>query len=211
VVASNAQRSVAIFDLGGVLLDWNPRHLYRKLFGGDEAAMEHFLATVCTTEWNERQDAGRSFAEATRELLPIHADKIELIEAFGKRFGELIAGPIDGTVDVLAELKARGVPIYAITNWSAETFPPQRQRFAFLSWFDGIVVSGMEGVMKPDPRIFQILCERHGVAPESAVFIDDVAANAAAASALGIHGIHFRSPDQLRRELVAVGLLPGSG
>jgi 2-haloacid dehalogenase len=211
VVASNAQRSVAIFDLGGVLLDWNPRHLYRKLFGGDEAAMEHFLATVCTTEWNERQDAGRSFAEATRELLPIHADKIELIEAFGKRFGELIAGPIDGTVDVLAELKARSVPIYAITNWSAETFPPQRQRFPFLSWFDGIVVSGFEGVIKPDPRIFRILCERHGVSPESAVFIDDVAANAAAASALGIHGIHFRSPDQLRRELVAVGLLPGSG
>jgi 2-haloacid dehalogenase len=211
VSPTNAQRSVAIFDLGGVLLDWNPRHLYRKLFDGNDAAMEHFLATVCTTEWNERQDAGRSFAEAMQELLPIHADKTELIEAFGKRFGEMIAGAIDGSVDVLAELKARGVPIYAITNWSAETFLPQRHRFAFLSWFDGIVVSGMEGVMKPDPRIFQILCERHGVAPESAVFIDDVAANAAAASALGIHGIHFLSPDQLRRELVAVGLLPGSG
>ena len=208
MVASNAQRSVAIFDLGGVLLDWNPRHLYRKLFAGDEAAMEHFLATVCTTEWNELQDAGRSFAEASRELLPRHADKIELIEAFGQRFGEMIAGAIDGTVDVLAELKQRAVPVYAITNWSAETFPPQRQRFAFLSWFDGIVVSGMEGVIKPHPRIFQILCERHRIAPESAVFIDDVAANAAAASALGIHGIHFRSADQLRRELIAVGMLP---
>ena len=208
MVTSNAQRSVAIFDLGGVLLDWNPRHLYRKLFAGDEAAMEDFLATVCTTEWNERQDAGRSFAEASRELLPRHADKIELIEAFGQRFGEMIAGAIDGTVDVLAELKQRAVPVYAITNWSAETFPPQRQRFAFLSWFDGIVVSGMEGVIKPHPRIFQILCERHRIAPESAVFIDDVAANAAAASALGIHGIHFRSADQLRRELIAVGMLP---
>ena len=210
MVAPNAQRSVAIFDLGGVLLDWNPRHLYRKLFDGDETAMEQFLATVCTTEWNERQDAGRSFAEATRELLPRHADKIELIEAFGKRFGEMITGAIDGSVDVLAELKARAVPIYAITNWSVETFPLQRRRFAFLSWFDGIVISGMEGVIKPDPRIFQILCERHGVAPEAAVFVDDVAANADAASALGIHGIHFRSPNQLRRELVAVGLLPGS-
>ena len=208
MVASNAQRSVAIFDLGGVLLDWNPRYLYRKLFAGEEAAMEHFLATVCTTEWNERQDAGRSFAEACRELLPRHADKIELIEAFGQRFGEMIAGAIDGTVDVLAELKQRAVRVYAVTNWSAETFPPQRQRFAFLSWFDGIVVSGMEGVIKPHPRIFQILCERHRIAPESAVFIDDVAANAAAASALGIHGIHFHSADQLRRELVAVGMLP---
>lgn len=208
MVQTHAKRSVAIFDLGGVLLDWNPRHLYRKLFDGDEAAMERFLAMVCTTEWNERQDAGRSFAEATRELLPLHADKIELIEAFGKRFGEMIPGAIDGSVDVLAELKARGVPIYAITNWSAETFPPQRQRFPFLSWFDDIVISGVEGVIKPDPRIFRILCERHGVAPESAVFIDDVAANAAAAGALGFHGIHFRSADQLRRELVAIGMLP---
>jgi 2-haloacid dehalogenase len=203
-----ARRSVAVFDLGGVLLDWNPRYLYRKLFNGDEAAMEHFLATVCTTEWNECQDAGRTFAEGTRTLLPHHADKVELIEAFGKRFGEMVAGEVDGAVEVLAEVKQRGVPLYAITNWSAETFPPQRQRFPFLAWFDGIVVSGLEGVIKPDPRIFRILCDRYRVAPESAVFIDDVAANAAAASALGIHGIHFRSSEQLRRELVAVGLLP---
>lgn len=207
-MVASAQRSVAVFDLGGVLLDWNPRYLYRKLFNGDEAAMEHFLATVCTTEWNECQDAGRTFAEGTRGLLPQHADKIELIEAFGKRFDELIAGPIDGAVEVLSEVKQRGVPLYAITNWSAETFPQLRARFPFLSWFDGIVVSGVEGVIKPDPRIFHILCERYSVAPESAVFIDDVAANAAAASALGIHGIHFRSSEQLRRELVAVGLLP---
>ena len=199
---------MAIFDLGGVLLDWNPRHLYRKLFNGDEAAMEHFLATVCTTEWNERQDAGRSFAEATRELLPQHADKLDLIDAWCKRFGEMIAGTIDGSIEVLAELKRHGVPVYAITNWSAETFPPQRDRFAFLSWFQGIVISGMEGVMKPDPRIFHILLDRYGIAPESAVFVDDVAANAAAASTLGIHGIHFRSADQLRRELVSVGVLP---
>jgi|SRR4029453_11085849 2-haloacid dehalogenase len=211
MVESSARRSVAIFDLGGVLLDWNPRYLYRKLFDGDEAAMEHFLATVCTTEWNKRQDAGRSFAEAVSELLPSHADKIELIEAFRNRFEEMIAGAIDGTVDVLAELKRNAVPVYAITNWSAETFPSQRERFEFLDWFEGIVVSGMEGVMKPDPRIFHILVERYRVSAESAVFIDDVAENAAAASALGIHGIHFRSPDQLRRELVAVGMLPDPG
>jgi 2-haloacid dehalogenase len=104
-------------------------------------------------------------------------------------------------------VKARGVPVYAITNWSAETFPPQRERFAFLSWFEGIVVSGEERVIKPDPRIFRILFERHGVAPESAVFIDDVARNAAAATALGVHGIHFRSPEQLRQDLAAVGIL----
>ncbi len=202
-----SKRSVAIFDLGGVLLDWNPRHLYRKLFA-DEAAMEHFLATVCTTEWNKRQDAGRSFAEAVRELLPLHGDKIDLIQAFGTRFHEMIAGPIEEAVEILAELRQRGVPLYSITNWSAETFPSQMARFAFLSWFEGIVVSGREGFIKPDPRIFRVLLERYGIAPESAVFIDDVADNATAASALGIHGIHFRSGSQLRAELVAIGLLP---
>ena len=207
---TTSRRSVAIFDLGGVLLQWDPRFLYRKLFGGDDAAMEHFLASVCTTEWNERQDAGRSFAEATQELLPHHADKIELIEAFGKRFDEMVPGAIDGAVEVLAELKSRGVPLYAITNWSAETFPSLRKRFEFLSWFKAIVVSGNERVMKPDPRIFQVLFERHAVTPASAVFIDDVADNAAAAEALGVHGIHFRSPHQLRQELVAAGILPES-
>jgi hypothetical protein len=99
LVPTHARRSVAIFDLGGVLIDWNPRHLYRKLFAGDEAAMEHFLATVCTTQWNERQDAGRSFTEAMQELLPLHADKVELIEAFGKRFSEMIPGAIEGSVE----------------------------------------------------------------------------------------------------------------
>jgi 2-haloacid dehalogenase len=207
LIPSRVKRTVAVFDLGGVLLDWNPRHLYRKLFGGDEAAMEHFLANVCTTEWNQRQDAGRSFADAVRELLPQHRDKLELIEAFGKRFDEMIAGPIEDSVALLAELKARRVPLYALSNWSAETFPSQRSRFAFLDWFDGIVVSGLEGVIKPDPRIFGILCERYHLVPESTIFIDDVAANAQAASSLGLHGIHFRSADQLRRELQAVGLL----
>jgi 2-haloacid dehalogenase len=199
---------VAIFDLGGVLLEWNPRHLYRKLFRGDEAAMEHFLATVCTTEWNERQDAGRTFADGTQALLPRHADKLELIEAFSRRFSEMIPGPIEGTVAVLAELRERGVPLFGVSNWSAETFPPQRERFDFLSWFDDLVISGIVGVIKPDPRIFEILLERNAIDPKTAVFIDDVARNAQAANRLGIRGIHFRSPDQLRRDLVAVGLLP---
>ena len=139
--------------------------------------------------------------------MPQHADKRELIEAWGQRFGEMIPGAIDGVVDVLAALKDRGVPIYGISNWSAETFPPQRERFPFLSWFDDLVISGVEGVIKPDPRIFRILLERNAIAAESAVFIDDVARNAEAATRLGIYGIHFRSPDQLRRELAAVGLL----
>jgi 2-haloacid dehalogenase len=201
------QRRIVVFDFGGVLLNWNPRHLYRKLFAGDEVAMEAFLANVCTTEWNEQQDAGRSFADAVAELLPRHPDKAALIAAFGQRFDEMIAGPIEGTVEILAELKRSGVPRYGLTNFSAETFQPQRQRFEFLSWFDGIVVSGEEGVIKPDPRIFRILLERYRIAPEEAVFIDDNPGNAAAATTLGIHGIHFRSPELLRRELESLGLL----
>jgi 2-haloacid dehalogenase len=201
------QRRIVVFDIGGVLLRWDPRHLYRKLFPGDERAMEDFLANVCTVEWNERQDAGRTFAEAHAELLPRHADKSHLIEAFGRRFDEMIAGPVEGTVDILAELRRAGVPRYALTNWSAETFPPARRRFDFLTWFDGIVVSGDEGVIKPDPQIFRILLDRYRIAPFEAVFIDDNPANAAAATALGIHGVHFRTPELLRTELEALGLL----
>jgi len=204
---NSASRRVVVFDLGGVLLQWDPRHLYRKLFPGDEAAMESFLAEVCTVEWNERQDAGRSFADATAELMPKHSDKRHLIEAWSQRFGEMIPGALEGTVQIAGELKQRSVPLYGLTNWSSETFPAQRVRFPFLEWFDGIVVSGDEGVIKPDPRIFRILLDRYRVAADEAVFIDDNPKNAQAASALGIHGIHFQSPAQLRRELVSLDLL----
>ena len=200
------QRRVVVFDLGGVMLEWDPRHLYRKLFA-DEAAMESFLAEVCTTEWNERQDAGRPFAEAVAELAPAHPDMLHLINAWHERFGEMIPDAIHGTVEIVRELKSRSVPVYALSNWSAETFPPQRERFAFLAWFDGIVVSGHEGCMKPDERIFRILLDRYGLAADETVFIDDNPKNARAASALGIHGIHFQSPETLRRELATLGLL----
>ena len=201
------RRRVVVFDLGGVLLQWDPRFLYRKLFADDEAAMEEFLAQVCTVEWNERQDAGRRFADAVAELLPDHPAKADLITAFGSRFDEMVPGAIEGTVAILAELERAGVPRYGLTNWSAETFPPLRQRFPFLSSFDGIVISGEEGVIKPDPRIFRILLDRYKIAPEEAVFIDDNPKNAEAAAALGIHGIHFRSPELLRRELQQLELL----
>jgi 2-haloacid dehalogenase len=204
------QRRVVVFDLGGVLLEWNPRHLYRKLFAGDDDAMEAFLGSVCTEAWNERQDAGRSFADGVAELLANHPQHAQLIAAFGARFDEMIPGAIDDCVAVLHELKGTGVPVYALTNWSSETFPSQKQRFPFLALFDGIVVSGDEGVIKPDPRIFRILLERYAIAADEAVFIDDVAANAAAAAALGLHGIHFRSPALLRAELARLGLLPAA-
>jgi 2-haloacid dehalogenase len=201
-----AGRSIVVFDLGGVLIDWNPRHLYRKLIA-DEAAMEHFLATVCTQDWNERQDAGRSFAEAAAVLKAEHADKAHLIDAFGERFDEMMAGPIAGTVDILGELKARDVPLYGLTNFSAETYPLALKRFDFLAWFRGVLVSGEVGHIKPDPRIYHLLFERFAIPPHDAVYIDDNPRNAAAATALGMHGIAFTDPPALRRELTGLGLL----
>ena len=206
-MSRKASRSVVVFDLGGVLIEWDPRNLYRKLFPGDEAGMERFLREVCTQDWNERQDEGRRFAEAEEELIRLHPDKGPLIRAWHARFDEMIPGAIQGTVAILDELNRRSTPLYALTNWSNETFAPQRERFDFLGWFQGILVSGDEGVIKPDPRIFRLLLDRFGIRAEDAVFIDDNPANARAASALGIHGIHFQSPEALRRELGAVGLL----
>jgi 2-haloacid dehalogenase len=200
-------RRVAVFDLGGVLVDWNPRYLYRKLFVGDEAAMEHFLETVCTQAWNECQDAGRSFTDATAELVERYPEKVELIEAWGRRFDEMMAGPIEGSVEILAELRRHGVPLYALSNWSAETFPHAKRRFEFLRWFRGIVLSGQEKVIKPDQRIFEILLTRYGLLPRDVVYIDDNAKNAAASTALGMQGIHFTDPPTLRHELAATGLL----
>jgi 2-haloacid dehalogenase len=204
----SAHRNIVVFDLGGVLIDWNPRHLYRKLFPGDEPGMEKFLATVCTPEWNRQQDAGRSFAEAARLLKALHPpDKAALIDAYGERFQEMMPGPIAGTLDILAELRARGTPLYALSNWSAETYPPAFARFEFLRWFNGIVISGEEGIIKPDPRLYEVLLQRFSIDPPSAVYVDDVRVNAAAATALGMHGIHFTTPEALRSELVELGLL----
>jgi 2-haloacid dehalogenase len=205
---AGSRRSIVVFDLGGVLIDWDPRHLYRKLFAGDEAAVEHFLATVCTHEWNRCQDAGRSFAEGARLLKAEHPDRAELIDAYHARFDEMIAGPIAGSIEILAELRDRGIPLYGLTNWSAETYPAALERFAFLRWFRGILVSGEAGVIKPDPRIFTLLIERFAVEPERAVYIDDVEANVAAARPFGIHAIQFTTPAKLREELVGLGLLP---
>lgn len=204
-------RTTVVFDLGGVLIDWDPRHLYRKLFPGDAAGMERFLAEVCTGAWNLQQDAGRSWAEGTAQLRDAHPGQAALIDAFHHRWPEMIAGPIAGTVEILAALRAAGAPLFALTNWSAETFPVALERFDFMAWFQGIVVSGQEKLIKPDPRIYRLLVERHGLRPEELVYIDDNPGNAAAATALGMHGIHFTGPDALRAELVSLGLLRQSG
>jgi len=198
---------VVIFDFGGVLVDWNPRYLYRKLFGDDAAGMEQFLAEVCNNEWNLQQDAGRPFAEAVTELSARYPAQADLIRAYHERWEEMLVDAISGSIAILRELKDAGHRLYGLTNWSHETFPFALARFAFFAWFDGIVVSGEERLVKPDPRLFMRLLERYRVDPRGAVFIDDNRPNVDAAIALGMHGIQFRSPDQLRAELVHLGLL----
>ncbi len=198
-----------VFDLGGVLIDWDPRHLYRKLLA-DEAAVEEFLATVCTPEWNAELDRGRPFAEGVAELVERHPEHAANIAAYHERWPEMVAGDIPGTVEVLAELRAAGVPLYALSNWSAETFAITRGRFEFLEWFDGLLVSGEERVTKPDPAIFRLLLDRFGLDPAATVFVDDAEANVAAARRLGIDAIRFTGPEDLRRELVARRLLARS-
>ncbi len=200
-------RSIAVFDLGGVLVDWNPRYLYRNLFGGDDAAMEHFLANVCTPSWNSQQDAGRSFAEGCAMLRSKHPNHADLIDAWFERHGEMLAGPISGTVKILDELRADKVPLYALSNWSAETFPTARRRFDFLQWFQGILLSGEVRLIKPDPRIYELFLQRFDVDPAQAVYIDDIPANVEAAISAGMHGIVFRNADQLRADLASLGLM----
>jgi len=202
-------RSLAVFDLGGVLIDWNPRHLYRKLFDGDEKAMEHFLATVCTPSWNAQQDAGRTFADACASVRLAHPRQARLIDAWFERYDEMLAGPILGTVDLLTELRARGVPLYALSDWSAETFPVALKRFEFLQWFRGVLISGQVGLLKPDPHFFQLFLETFAIDPARAIYIDDRKPNVAAAAAFGMEGILFTDPPALRAELVRVGLIPG--
>ncbi|OOQ61274.1 HAD family hydrolase [Mucilaginibacter pedocola] len=196
-----------IFDLGAVLIDWNPDYMYRSLFA-DEQEMRHFLTNVATSDWNEEQDAGRSLQEGTDWLIAKHPEHEANIRAFYGRWIEMLGDAFEGTVEVFKELKESGkYKIYALTNWSAETFPMAQQKFEFLSWFDGTVVSGTEKMRKPTPAFYQILLDRYNVVPEESLFIDDNYRNILAAEKMGINCIHFTSPEKLRGELTTLGLL----
>ncbi len=201
-----ANDKVIVFDLGGVLIDWDPRYLYRKLFD-DEPAMDRFLAEVTTNEWNAQQDAGRRWEDAVALLSAQHPRQAGLISAYWERWEEMLAGPIPGSVEILAELHDTGTELHALTNWSSQTFPIARERYDFLDWFGQIVVSGEERVSKPDPRIYEILLERIDRSASDCVYIDDAPRNVATAADLGFTAIHFANPDQLRRDLGKLGVL----
>ncbi len=203
---ANGRPSAVVFDLGGVLLDWNPRYLYRKLFD-DEAEMDRFLSEVCTMQWHHAHDLGVPPEQTVPPLVDAHPEYAEQIWAWPRRSEEMVAGPIEGSVEILRALKDRGVPVYALTNMETWTYPDRRERYPFLRWFDGTVVSGFEGVAKPDPRIFKLLLDRFGLTAQTTLFIDDSAKNVAAAREVGLQAIEFESPAGLRERLQNAGLL----
>ncbi|HEU5126505.1 MAG TPA: HAD family phosphatase [Glycomyces sp.] len=199
--------TTVLFDLGGVLIRWNPRNLYRKIFDGDEAGMERFLSTICTPLWNLEQDQGRSLAEGTRVLVERHPEHRELIESYYGRWEEMLDGAIEENVALLRRIVDAGHPVYAITDWSAETFPIARRKFDFLGLFKGIVVSGEEGCLKPSARIFGVLDRRYGLAPADMTFIDDSRENVDGAAELGFDTVHYTDPEHLREAMSERGYL----
>ena len=189
-----------IFDLGNVLIDWDPAHLFRPYFG-DEERLRFFLEHVCPLEWHGHQDAGRAIAEAVEERVKEFPDWEAPIRAYYGRWREMFRGPITGTVDLLEALKRQGFRLFALSNWNAGLFPQTVDDYPFLQWFDGILLSSDAGTRKPDPRIYARLLEQYGIDPASAVFIDDREENVRAAEGLGIRGIVFQNPEQLKQEI----------
>jgi 2-haloacid dehalogenase len=195
-----------IFDIGGVLIEWHPKHLYLKMLE-DEAAIDAFLAEIGFSEWNLALDAGGRWEPAIADLVARYPHRQELIEAAHHRWHEMLPGDIPGTVAILEKLSAAGVPLYAITNFSSEKFVEARARWPFFALFRDIVVSGDEQLLKPEAEIFRLCLERNGLTAQDCVFIDDVAHNIAGARAVGIDAIQFATPEQLERDLTARGLL----
>ena len=203
-VVRNREIDAVVFDLGGVLIDWNPRHLYRRLFS-DTDEMEAFLAGICTSDWHRAHDLGADIKESCERLARLHPGYRDMIMAWAERGEEMAAGQFDQAVAVLAELKATGQRCYALSNMEREVFPIRHARFPFMQWFDGYVISGIEGVAKPDRRIFEILLERYGLEPRATVFVDDSKQNVEAAGAVGINAVHYTSAQRLRQELRTFG------
>lgn len=199
---------VIVFDFGGVLIDWDPRHLYRKVFHHDEQAVDRFLSEVGFYEWNYLQDAGRPFSEAVADMCNRHPQYCDLIRLYDERYEESIGGLIDGSVEILGRLHAAGFPLYAISNWPAEKFQLVRPKYAFFDWFTEILISGEVHLAKPDPRFFALLLERVARPAAECLFIDDSTRNIQAAQSLGFRTILFQSPPQLGLQLSQMGLLP---
>ena len=205
---SSSNHSLAVvFDFGGVLFDWNPLYLYRRLFNGDDAAAMRFLTEIGFSAWNERQDQGRPFDGAVAELSQTYPQYARLIQAYHDHYEESIGGAIQPSVEVLYRLKHAGYALFALSNWSVEKFELIRPRYAFLTCFQDILISGEVKLIKPDPRIFEVFLERIHRQASECLFIDDSPANIATAANLGFNTIYYRSPDQFERDLRQWGIL----
>ena len=204
---SNTNINTLVFDLGGVLVDWNPEYLYNKIIP-DEKERRWFLSTICTGDWNEQQDEGRSLQEGTDDLVRQYPGHEAAIRAYSGRWKEMLGGPIHETVEIFRELKFHtSLKLYALTNWSAETFPVALELYDFLHWFDGRLVSGEEKIRKPFPEIYRLLIDRFRIDPTKAIYVDDNIRNVLPARELGFYGIHFRTPELFREELKGLGVL----
>jgi len=191
-----------IFDLGGVLIDWNPEYVYLDVFNGDREKMQWFFENICTHDWNENQDAGYPLEKATDERVALFPEHEELVRMFYGRWEEMLGEAIEGTVEILKKLvESKQFKIVALTNWSHETFPVALEKFEFLHWFEGILVSGEEKTRKPFKDIYELTLNRFNIKAERSIFIDDNLRNINAATELGINGIHFNSAEQLKKEL----------
>jgi 2-haloacid dehalogenase len=196
-----------IFDLGGVLIDWNPEYVYLDVFEGDRKKMQWFFDEICTFDWNENQDAGYPLAQATEDRIKLFPQYEAWIRMFYGRWEEMLGGPIEATVALLKKLvDDPNYKVVALTNWSAETFPVALQKFPFLHWFEGIVVSGTEKTRKPFADIYTLTLDRYRLEPQASLFIDDNKRNIEAAQALGIQTIHFKNPEQLALDLSSLGI-----
>lgn len=199
--------NTVIFDLGGVLIDWNPDYVFTEKYFESQEQRDFFFQHVCTPDWNENQDAGYPIAKATEEKMIEFPEWEKPIKDFYGRWVEMLGKQIQGTVDIFKKLKEnKNLKFYALTNWSAETFPIALERFEFLHWFDGRVVSGEEKMRKPFPEFYQLLLDRYTINPEEALFIDDNLRNVKAAEDLGIKSIHFQEPSGLDLELRNIGI-----
>ena len=196
---------VPVFDLGGVFVDWNPMYLFRKLFDSEEDA-QWFQDEICTLAWNLEFDAGEIYSEGVAKLITRFPKYWREIQAYDLRWKETLGPIIQGTIDIHDELVEQEIPTFAITNFSWEKWVSCLPDWPFLEKFDGVIVSGLEGLVKPDPRLYRVFCERYGMAPDSCVFIDDSEQNIVAARKFGMHGIHFADPASLRKELITLGL-----
>ena len=194
-----------VFDFGGVLIDWNPRYLYRNIFK-DKEEMEYFLNHVCTPQWNAAMDKGKPFKQSVDELTAKYPQYADQIKMYDERWEEMCGSEIGGSVDLLKRI-ASHYPVYGLTNWSAEKFAITEPKHDFFKLFRGIVVSGVEKESKPDPELFEILIRRYGLNPEETIFTDDSLPNIETAKRLGFQAIHFESPEKLKEELLARGVV----